>query len=205
MAINPSAIFSALATASDLLSNFFAVDIVAIYDAETFEQVFADGRPIRAEVRETSTVMNHPVETGTMLSDHHIINQTEINMVMFVKSDFYNSVYVQLRNAWVAATKLSVQTRTGVYHNMIIVDMPHIEEPDTFDAVTLLIRFKEVIYVVPNSVSELPAPPNFTPIDPVNSNTVLAGLKYPAAVTNPNVAAVQALLTGGSFKLLGGL
>lgn len=173
-----ASIFSGLTVIADLLNSFAAVDVVGIFD-DSLQQVFADARPLKAEVKETSMVMNHPTETGVNLSDHHIINQVEINIPMLIKSDAYNSAYAQIRKSWVAADKFSVQTRTGVYSNMIIADMPHQEEPDIYDAITILLRFKEVIYIVPNSVSGQAQPSNFTPVEPSNTNTFQIGQKFP--------------------------
>lgn len=194
MTLNPAAIFSGALGILDLVSSFTATDAVGIFDGETLEQVFSDARPMRAGVRETSMVMRHPIETGVKLSDHHIINQNEINLLLFIKSEFYNSVYVEMRNAWIAATKLSVQTRTGVYNNMVIVNMPHEENPDTFDAITLALSLEEVIFVVPNAVSPAATPPNYSPLDPINSNTVFIGQKYALPISLAGAALTQAAL-----------
>lgn len=200
MAINPTTIFSAISNIADLLNNFFPVDVVGIFDSESLQQVFENARPIKAEVRETSMVMKHPVETGTMIADNHIINPIEINLSLFIGSEFYNSVYTQIRQAYIAGTSLSVQTRTGVYGNMIIADMPHTEDTDTFDAVIMALHLTEVIFVVPNSVSPLPTPANFSPRDPVNSNIITAGQKYPSIIANPNITAVRSIFTTSAFK-----
>lgn len=205
MAITPNALFSAFSNIANLLSNFAAVDIVGIYNGETLDQIFTDARPLKAEVRETSTVMNHPVETGVILSDHHIINQVEINLSLMIKSEFYNSVYGQIKNAFIAATLLSIQARTGIYNNMIIVDMPHQEDPEYFDAIVMALHLKEVLFVVPNSVSTLPQPANFSPADPANTNTVQAGQKYPSIISPTQTAAVQSVLTATTFKIISGL
>ncbi len=205
MAINPTTLFSGLSTISDLLSNFFAVDVVGIFDGETLQQVFNDARPLKAEVKETSMVMSHPVETGVVLSDHHIINQTEINLSLIIKSEFYNSVYVQMRNSFIAADKLSVQTRTGVYNNMIIADMPHTEDTEIYDAIVMALKLREVIFIVPGSNSGTSASSNFNPVNPANQNIISAGLKYPAILSNSGITAVRSIFTGIAFKSLGRL
>ncbi len=189
-----AAIFSAASLINDLLSTAINVDIVGIYDAD-LNPLFVDIQYMQAEVRESSQVMRHPVETGTMIADNHIINQIEINIATMIKSQFYTSMYNQLKQAFVSGTSLIVQTRTGVYANMIIADMPHSENPDIFDGVVIHLHLIEVLYIVPSSVSQQPAPANFSPEDPVNSNTVQAGLKSPAELTTANTVAVQSSLT----------
>jgi len=203
MAINTNALISGISVATDLLNNLGAVDTVAIFDSATLQQVLQDGRPMVAEVKETSMVMSHPVETGTILSDNHIINPIEIHMIMFVPSQAYNLIYGQLKQAFVAATKFTIQTRTGVYPNMIISDMPHREDSEMYDAIFIAIRFKEVLYVVPTSVSPATQPANFSPADPVDSNTVQTGSKFPVSVSPSNATAIQSILTGFAFKIGG--
>lgn len=178
--ITPATFFSGAIAIADFLSNFASVDTVAIFDATSLQQVFDNARPLRADVKETSTIMSHPVETGAILSDHHIINQIEIQLTLFISSQYYNSVYEQIKTAFISATKLSVQTRTGVYDNMIIADIPHQEDTEMFDAIVMGMRLREVIYIVPTSLSPSPAPANYSPSDPVDADTVQAGQKYPA-------------------------
>ena len=187
-------LISAAVSAYDLLNNFTNVDQVAIFDSKSLKQIFMDARPIKAEVRPTSTIMKHPAETGVKLSDHKIINQNEINMLLFISAEFYNSVYVQIRNAYLSSTLLSVQTRTGVYKNMIIVDMPHEEKSEAFDAVTMGLRLEEVIFAVPNSVTGVLAPANFVPVDAPNSDTKKIGQKYSIATSLLGIASAAALL-----------
>ena len=79
---------------------------------------------MKATVRETSKVMEHPVETGIMLSDHHIINPVEIDIPLIVTSSStgllgallgnlatnYAATYAQIRQAFYNATPLTVKT-----------------------------------------------------------------------------------------------
>lgn len=189
-----AAIFSALSVVNDLLSRAINVDVVGIYDTE-LQPLFIDLQYMRADIRESSQVMRHPVETGTMIADNHIINQVEMNISVMIKSQFYTSTYNQIKQAFVAGTSLIVQTRTGVQANMIIADMPHTENPDIYDGVVMHLHLIEVLYVVPNSISEQAAPANFSPEDPTNTNTVQAGLKSPIDLTPANTSAVQSSLT----------
>lgn len=192
--LSPSAIFSAAIAVSDLLDSSSGADTVGIFDATTFEQLFSAGRPLAADVRETSTIMSYPTETGTVLSDHHIINPSEIIIPLFVTSANYNAVYGQIRQAFIAATKLSVQTRTGVYNNMVIADIPHREDAEMFNAIVVNVRFKEIIYVVPASVSGTPAPANYVPLAPEDQDTVLIGQKYAVPISIAGGVGISALL-----------
>jgi hypothetical protein len=201
--VAPSTFFSALTAVADILNTFTEVDVVGIFDSN-LQQVFKEARPLTAEVRETSMVMQHPVETGSMIADNHIINPVEIHMPVMVDSKYYDSVYSQMKQAFVAATSFSVQTRTGTYQNMIIANMPHREDPDLYDKITMGLHFKEVLYVVPTSVSQAPLPANYSPAAPANSNTVQGGLKYPLSLSPSNITTVRSIATGFAFKYLAG-
>lgn len=143
-----------------------------------FGQMFANARPLKAHIRETSRVMDHPVETGVVISDHHIINPVEIDIPMLVTAEFYAATYSQIRQAFISATPLSVKTRVGVYADMIIQDMPHEEDAEMYDVITIGLHLKQVIYVVPGGGTLI----NFQPADPLNSNTIISGLQQAVSV-----------------------
>lgn len=174
--ITPQAIVSDVLTAQNIILGSSNVDVNAVLDQTTLKQVFADARPIKATIRETARVMNYPVETGAILSDHKIINPTEIEMIFAITSEFYASAYQAIRNAWKASTLLSVQARTGTYRNFVISDMPHEEEPDTFNMITQFVKFREVIYVAPASVAKNNGLSNFSPAAPQNTSLIERGL-----------------------------
>jgi hypothetical protein len=156
-------------------------------------QLFTSARPMKATIRETSKVMEHPVETGVVLADHHIINPVEIDLSLLVTSSTpgllggllgplvggtlasnYATTYSQIRQAFVNATPLAVKTRVGVYSNMIIADMPHEEDPDMFDVIVIGLHLKQVIYIVPGGTTPTS---NYQPLAPANTNTLSSGLQ----------------------------
>lgn len=161
------------ATSSGLSSSVFNSLIGATGVTAAFGQMFADARPLKATVRETSKVMEHPAETGVMLGDHHVINPVEIDIPLVVKAPLYAATYTQIRQAFVAATLLSVKTRVGTYPNMIVADMPHEEDADMYDAITIGLHLKQVQYVTQDGS---PAQ-SFQPLAPADSNTIASGLQ----------------------------
>ncbi len=57
------------------LSSSVLNSILGIPNAQaSIGQLFINARPLKATVKKTTKVMEHPVETGVILSDHHIIN-----------------------------------------------------------------------------------------------------------------------------------
>lgn len=151
-----------------------AQDVVAVYDA-SFAQKFADAIPVKALVKEGATFMTHPVETGEVISDHRVIDPIEIELVLISKSGFYASVYQEIKQTFLKAEPLSVQTKVGTYANLYIQDMPHSEEVDMFDAVKISVKLREVQFV-DAQYSELP--PSKTK-DKKDSDTVKRGTQTP--------------------------
>lgn len=156
-----------------------------------FGQMFGNARPVKAIVRETSKIMEHPLETGVVIADHHIINPVEIDLQMIVNSQFYATTYAQMRQAFVNATLLAVKTRVGTYSNMIIADMPHEEDAEMYDSIIIGLHLKQVLYVTPNSNT---VSSNFQPLNPVNNNTILSGLQQGASL------GTQAIALAGSIS-----
>lgn len=143
-----------------------------------FGQKYPNARPMKATIRETSKVMEHPVEVGITIADHHIINPIEIEIPFIISSEFYSATYIQMRQDFLNATALSVKTRVGVYSDMIIADMPHEEDADMYDVITVSLRLRQVIYVT----SFVTLQDSFAPIDPLNSDTSQNGLQQAAAI-----------------------
>lgn len=173
--LTPAGAISTLSTAVGLFTATKQTDVVKILNQQTMQQVFTAARPMSAEVKETAKVSKYPLESGYVSFDNRVSNPTEINMMFFIPSLAYTTAYVQIRNAWLNATLLSVQTRTGTYKNMIIESMPHEESPDMFSGITMLIKFSEFI-IVAASASSAQVLANYSPAQPQAQNTLNTGL-----------------------------
>lgn len=121
-----------------------AQDVVGVFKQEGFTQVFDKARPIKAKITETSSVMSHPVEDGSTITDFKVINPIEIELSMILGTEDYKSVYQSIKDIFIKSTILTVQTRSGTYRDMIVSAMPHDEDADVFDAITLAIKLVEV-------------------------------------------------------------
>lgn len=133
---------------TDVQSPNAAADVVAVFDA-SFNQVFENARAIKASIREESKTMEHPVETGSTITDHRVKLPTIIELSVVLKSDGYQDTFQQIKDVYNRADLLTVQTRTGSYANMLIQSIPHDETPDMFDTVAVAITLKEVAFVTP--------------------------------------------------------
>lgn len=119
------------------------VDYVFVTD-QNFNQVFPNAKVMKVTVKEEAKLMEHPVETGIIIVDHRIILPVEIELSIFIENAYYLDTYKIMRGLYLNGTLLSVQTRTGVYDNQIIESMPHEEDPDYYDAITIALKLKQV-------------------------------------------------------------
>ena len=118
-----------------------AYDKVQVFDQD-FNQVFPLARSIKAVVKEEAKVMEHPLETGATITDHRIILPVEIELSLVLVNS-YQDTYSQIRQYYLNATLLNVQTKSGTYYNQLISSMPHEENPDMYDALTLALTLKQ--------------------------------------------------------------
>lgn len=125
-----------------------AFDTVAVFDQE-FNQVFKAARAIKAVVKEQSKVMQHPVETGIVITDHRIVLPIEIELTLILSSLDYSDIYKNIRQFYNAGTLLTVQTRSDVYYNQVIDSMPHEEDPTQFNVIALALNLIQVQFVKP--------------------------------------------------------
>lgn len=171
----------------DNLLPSFATDVVAVF-TQDYTQVFREARAIKAVVKEQSKVMEHPVESGAVITDHRIILPTEIDLSLILSSVNYQSVYNVIKQYYLNATLLVVQTRSGVYTNQLITALPHEEDPTMYAALTVALSLKQVIIVT--------AQYGVVPKNPKNNNRVNRGIQQGKPATPTQYTYAQSLLEG---------
>lgn len=184
-------------------------DIVGVFD-QNFNQLFNQARPLKLRVKEQAKVMQHPVETGIVITDHEIFEPIEIELSLLLTGggitsliqggDFFNnyrSLYSEIRNLYEKGVLLTVQTKTATYQNMIIQAMPHEETSDVYDGIVLAVRFSEVQYVTAQYAT---LPPSDVQ-DPSNASTQQSGQKQPSDATAAQNGQASTLLKG--FRTIG--
>jgi hypothetical protein len=120
-------------------------DVVGVFDG--FSQVFRDARPMSASVREEAKLMEHPLESGAVATDHMVIQPVEIELLMTLTPATYRDTFQEIKNLFREAKILTVQTKADTYQNLIIEALPHDEEPEVFDTIDLALKLKEVLVV----------------------------------------------------------
>lgn len=121
-------------------------DEVGVF-TQNFTQVFPRARIIRASIEEPSKTMEHPLETGAVITDHRIIQPIRIELSTILQASDYKSTYRQIKQLFLNGTLLLVQTKSSVYRNQLIAEMPHEEDPSMFDALAVAIKLKEAQFV----------------------------------------------------------
>ena len=157
------------------------VDRVQILDSN-FTQVFPYARPLKANVRENSRLLDHPIETGQVITDYSIVLPIEIEIPIIMEALYYADTYQQIRSLYLSKELLTVQTLTENYSNMVIAEMPHAEKPEMFDAISMLLKFREI--------QINPTASTYSPADPTQNDTVPLGQQssYPVTPVNQHGA-----------------
>lgn len=179
----------------DTLLPSFAYDTVAVFN-ESFEQIFVDARSVKAIVKEQAKVMEHPIETGAVITDHIVTLPVEVELSVLLTPGTYQDTYKAIRSYFLSATLLVVQTRTGIYPNLLISGMPHEETPEQYDAISMTLNLREALFVAPAG--------GITPASPSDSTTVDRGQQGVIAANATQIAlAVGVFLAfskaGGNF------
>lgn len=146
---------SGLSSTYSLAKSFFTADVVRITDMSGV-QVFSECRAMSAQITRTSTLAEHPLETGNTIADFKIIKPNAITLKMIVPDEAYRSVYKEIEQAWLSSTTLIVQTWASSFANMVITDLPHDETPDSVGSVSLSLTLKEVVWFT-STVETMPA------------------------------------------------
>jgi hypothetical protein len=162
-----------IVTVVDLLLSTASVDSVAILNG--FSQVLQACRPMKASVRQFSRILDHPTESGQLISDYSVLLPIEIDMTVIVQAPYYRSTAQQILQLYQTKQLLTIQLKDGTYVNMVIAEMPREETPQMFDAFTMTIKFRQV--------SIVQSAPAFSPASPTQANTQALGQQspYPAA------------------------
>ncbi|MCW8965364.1 MAG: hypothetical protein OQK82_01555 [Candidatus Pacearchaeota archaeon] len=158
-------------------------------------QVFASARPVSVRVREYSDFMTHPLEEGSEVTDHKIVRPVELELAFILKPEDYKKTYALIKVAYLLGIRFTVQTKTDLYPNQFIQEMPHEEDPELFDTITMVISFREVQFFA----SDIQVLGETQVTDVKDQSTVSRGLQQTSTAT-----ASQANSGSTLFRLFGG-
>lgn len=141
---NVQGIIGAVTNFTDSILSLFGVDVVGIYDNDTFDQLFNDARPMKANITRSRKVMEHPIESGSLVQDFAITMPVEIELSLILTTDEYQAVYQQIKGYFLTGTQVSIQTKADVFPDMLIQAMPHEESAEMFDVIPLALKLRQI-------------------------------------------------------------
>lgn len=150
-------------------------DVVAVYNQD-WEQVFSIARPTELSVKKESKLMEHPLEDGSTIIDHSVIQPIEADLTVVLQPGDYQQGYLEISQLFLNRTYLILQSRGVVYENMIIRAMPHEESPDYYNTLYMIIKLREAQFVTPETTI---APRNPTDKSTVNRGTTQTEVATP--------------------------
>ncbi len=145
------------------------VDVTGIFDS-TFNQVFADARPLKASVNETAQLMRHPIEDKREIADHKVFNLVEIELPFLINSEEFRNVFQSMKKGYLENTLYTIQTRVDTYQNMSLESIPYEESIEVQDGITLIAKFIETLFEEP-IVRYIPTPTRPQDASKVNRGT----------------------------------
>jgi len=130
----------------------YSQNLIAVYDSN-FEQVFPYALIAKVSVRRPTKLMDHPLETGTETTDHRVILNTEIELPLILRPEYYKETYNNIIHLWETAELLTVQTKASVFNNQIIEEPPHEELAEIYNTIIINLKLRQVQIAV-SGVSE---------------------------------------------------
>lgn len=171
---------------------------IRITDNETNDPIWTQVTHMGISTDRTAQVMQHPLETGASVMDHRIIDPTTLYLRLIMSKDNYRSVYSSIQNYHVQSKLVKIHTRTRVNRNMAIVSFPDEQDPELFDALSMEITFREMLFVTPSQGTMTEENQR----EKADSNTVQQGQKSPGGVItvvneNAQQEALEKRIMGG--------
>lgn len=142
------------------------MDAKIFYNFDTADE-FSLVKVMKASVKESAKLMSHPIENGTVITDHKVITPVIIDMDFMVEGYDYQRAYRNIQNAYKNGKMFQIQTRIGFYQNMVITAIPHEETPATYDLLSVNVTFMQV-FIAKTQIGDNASAPKDT-------NTVTSG------------------------------
>lgn len=115
---------------------------VIILDNDTLQDLWVGSDIMHVSVTETSKATRYAVEDGTSRNDHVIQNPTEISISMVLAGEVAR-LFQLLKQTYLERKLVTVQTKTDVYTNMLVEEIPHEQDAGMTDGVTVDVRLVE--------------------------------------------------------------
>lgn len=115
---------------------------VIILDNDSLQEIWVGADVMRVSVHETSKATRYAVEDGTTRNDHVIQNPTEIEISMILAGEMAK-LFQLLKQTYIERKLVTIQTKTDIYTNMLVEEIPHEQDAGMTDGVTVDVRLVE--------------------------------------------------------------
>jgi hypothetical protein len=160
------------------------IENFAVYEGNN--KVLANAGFMNATVDDNATLMEHPLEDGSVITDHIVFNSNNIRVQVII-DDADKSSLEQLNRYYADSTLLSVKVKNQMFNNMVISGMPYEAQSSHFDKTVYQIIFKSVIFITSQyGAANIPKSPK-------NGATAKTGQKYTVKST-PKPSVLGALV-----------
>ena len=102
-----------------------------------------------AEVNISSSLAEHPIETGQVIMDTSIRNPVKAKVDIYMPTMFYTAIYDEIRTYFDTKKKIILLTKFGLYENMVLASMPYKLQVNTVDRPVITLDLQEVREVEP--------------------------------------------------------
>lgn len=100
---------------------------------------------MEAKVSVESDLCDHPIETGAMVTDASIILPVSAEVTVAMPTFFAERIYEQMKNMFEKKQdKIILQTKYGLYRNMVLQNIEYELEHDTIDRTKFILTLREI-------------------------------------------------------------
>lgn len=97
-----------------------------------------------AEVNISSSIAEHPIETGQVIMDSAIRNPVKAKVNIYVPTMYYTTIYNEIKTYFDEKKKIILLTKFGLYENMVLAAMPYRLQANNVDRPVITLELQEV-------------------------------------------------------------
>lgn len=168
---------------------------VSIY--ENNREILTDVILQDADAADDAQTMDHPLESGALVTDHIVFNPNEVTLRCWMPNTpfLFDRALREIQNLYKQSREVTVKIRSDIFEPMIMVGKPVKVGADNIDHVVYELSFKQILKAVSQYVP-LPASQVKHKQD---ASTVSSGEKQP----QPSTTALDSFVTGVVNRIKG--
>lgn len=137
---------------------------------------------VKADVDIDSDLCDHPVETGSIITDNAIVQPITIKVQIAFPTAFYTRIYNEMIKYYQQKKYIMVQTKFAMYRNMVIQAMPYELKNESIDRPLIELTLRQVMEVEAQYIKSDDTTKINNPIEAEDSDTKDLGRKYASNV-----------------------